>query len=76
LLSLFTLFLGAVGAALPVVHAHPAAALGVATGLLALVTVLAAAATHRPADCSGFGSVVAACGLEPHGVEGSAGVNA
>jgi uncharacterized membrane protein YoaK (UPF0700 family) len=50
LLSVVTLFLGAVGGALLVLHAHPAAALGVATGIMALVTVMAAVAVRRPAD--------------------------
>jgi uncharacterized membrane protein YoaK (UPF0700 family) len=50
LLSVVTLFLGAVGGALLVLHAHPAAALGVATGIMAVVTVMAAVAVRRPAD--------------------------
>jgi uncharacterized membrane protein YoaK (UPF0700 family) len=50
LLSVVTLFLGAVVGAVLVLHAYPAAALGLATGLMALVTVLAAVACRRPAD--------------------------
>jgi uncharacterized membrane protein YoaK (UPF0700 family) len=49
LLSVLTLFAGAVAGALLVLHTQPAAALGVATGLVAAVTVLASVAFRRPA---------------------------
>ena len=47
-LAVVTMFAGAVGGALLVLHAGTAPALGLATGLLAVVTAGAALAVRRP----------------------------
>jgi hypothetical protein len=47
-LAVATMFAGAVGGALLVLHAGTAPALGLATGLLAVVTAGAALAVRRP----------------------------